>query len=418
MLAVAGDLSQRIALYLAAHAALFALYGAAVWLVLARPERAPGIGAVLLAAVVFRAILLPAAPALSDDLYRYIWEGRVQLHGFNPWEHPPDDPVLAGLRDPLWEKINNKDLPAIYPPLAQWACALGALAGPSTTMMKLVFVVADLLLCFVLARLLRARGQPAVRALVYAWNPLVVTEVAGSGHNDSLAMLFVAISVLVIIERRPAGSMLALGAAALSKLFPLALLAFFIKRVRPAWLLLPPAMLVAGYIPYGAAGAGLFQSSREFAQRWRGHESLFLGVESAIAASGISGPLKDLADARGWPSLYTQPHMLARGAAALLALAALTWLARRCALGSLDLPEAIAAFTGIVLLLSPVLHPWYLIWILPWMALTPMASWLTLSFLAAAFHAAMPGWMTAAVYTLFFVLLVVELARPPWRARM
>ena len=370
----------------------------------------------------FRLILLPAAPSLSDDIWRYIWEGGVQLSGINPYRYVPSAPELVPLRqtlDAVYQGVNYKDLPAIYPPLMQWVFALGAAMGRSATAMKLVFVAADLGLLMALARLLTSAGHPAARILVYAWNPLVVLEVAGSGHNDSLALCFLVGSTAGIIGHRKVLSIAALGLAALSKLFPIAMLPLYAKKVKPWQLAIAPAVMLAGYLPYLSAGPMLFHSLRQYAERWRYNESIFSFLEAAVEASGISPVAKAWVDARGLPSLYTQPHMIARLLAAGVALgvlAALAWRLDRA--DPVALPRAIFIFTGTVLLLQPVMHPWYLIWIAPWLVLFPSPAWLLLTGLAPLSYAGV-SWARWVEYLPFFALLLMPAAvagrRRLWR---
>lgn len=118
------------------------------------------------------------------DTYRYVWEGNVLLHGFNPYIHPPDDPILAGLRDQAWNSIGLRGTTAIYPPVVQWLFAALSSCGLGVWGFKLVFTLADLALCnFLLARF----GSKTAR--IYAWNPLVALSFAGGGHYDSLFIL-------------------------------------------------------------------------------------------------------------------------------------------------------------------------------------------------------------------------------------
>jgi alpha-1,6-mannosyltransferase len=370
-----------------------------------REARRSGVALVLAGSVVFRLIMLPAAPTLSDDLWRYVWEGRVQWHGFNPYRHAPDDPELAGLRDEVYERINHKNLPAIYPPLTQAALALGALGGGAPFGMKALFVAADLGLVLILLMLLRQRGHPPERALVYAWNPLAVVEVAGSGHNDPLALALLLLATAAILRDRPFVSMTALALSGLAKLYAWFLFPLFALKARRALLILP-LVGVAGYLPYAGAGTRLLRSTVVYAESWRSNDLLFGALVSAARASGLSPRLKAWADGRGIDSLYSQPHMLARGAVAALLAACLLWLCARRWKGTVSIERAVFLFTGAALLLMPTLHPWYLLWILPWLSMFPSPAWLALTGLVPLAYTGAP-WATAAQYGPFFVLLAV-----------
>jgi alpha-1,6-mannosyltransferase len=420
VLLLAGDLKARLPLYLFVHAALFVLYLPAVRWALRAPAGTEsggrwsrGTTLVVSAAILFRLLLLPSTPSLSDDIWRYIWEGGVQWRGFNPYRHAPSDPELSGMRDAVYDRINHKDLPAIYPPLTQGVLALGALAGRSAQGMKALFVAADVGVVLLLLALLRRRGQPPERALVYAWHPLVVVEVAGSGHNDPLAIALLLLATAAIIKDRPWVSMTALALSGLAKVFPWVLVPLYMPRLRRAAVVLPLAA-AAGYLPYAAAGSELARSTLVYAESWRSNDFLFGALVSAARASGLEPSLKTWADRHGVDSLYTQPHMLARFAAAALMAAWLgcLWLRRRR--GRLSLERAVFLFTAGALLLIPVLHPWYLLWILPWLALFPSPAWLALSGLVPLAYTD-AGWVVWAQYLPFFALLAVTGLRPRLR---
>ncbi|MGH9870368.1 MAG: hypothetical protein ACREAA_19705 [Candidatus Polarisedimenticolia bacterium] len=361
--------------------------------------------AILIWAAVFRLILLPSTPWLSDDIWRYMWEGRLQWHGVNPYAHAPDDPALEHLRDGIYEKVNHRHLPAIYPPVTQWAMALGASAGPSVLAMKGIFVLAEAGVVLALLALLRRRGLPASRVLLYAWNPLAVVEVAGSGHNDPLGIAFLLAATAAIIGERPVMSMASLALSGLSKLFPWCLFLLFARRARAALLLLPGLALVC-YLPYLGAGSGLFRSTRAYAESWRSNDVLFGLLVAAVNVTGLSPRLTTWMSAHGLENLYGQPHMIARVAAALILAAWMALLVRRQATHRLPVEKGIFLFTAAMLLLLPTLHPWYLLWILPWLCLYPSAAWLALAGLVPLGYQ-VSAWTRWVEFVPFYALLAV-----------
>ncbi len=129
-------------------------------------------------AVALRLILLPMQPGM--DLHRYIWEGRIQTHGFDPYRDAPNSEALHTLRDQNWQQVEFKDATAIYPPLAEVGFRLLALASQTTLFFKLAFVAVDLVVCFVLTR-----RFGFARSLLYAWNPLAIYSSAGGAHFNS-----------------------------------------------------------------------------------------------------------------------------------------------------------------------------------------------------------------------------------------
>ena len=207
-----------------------------------------------------RLALLPSPPALSTDLYRYLWDGRVQAAGINPYAAAPADPSLAELRDPaVWGHVNRRGVRTIYPGGAEAAFVGAHTAGIRTpTGWKLLVVLADIATVVALVALLRRRGAPTRHALLYAWNPLPVLAFAGSGHLDALAVLPIVLAVAAWDADRPGVTGGLLGAAVAIKLYPLLLLPAFLRRRDQRWSPVTAALAVGvpvlAYLPYLAVG--------------------------------------------------------------------------------------------------------------------------------------------------------------------
>ena len=207
-----------------------ALIQGAVWTaaacVAARGDGGRTAFAVILATAVLLRIGALAAPVyLSDDIYRYIWDGRVQAAGINPYRYIPTDDRLVALRDEaIFPNINrNNYAPTIYPPVAQMLFFLATRFGETVTAMKLVLVAVEAIGIGALLFSLRAAGLPRENILLYAWHPLPVWEIAGSGHIDAAVVAFVSLAMAAALAGRRAWSGAALGAATLVKFFPLVL---------------------------------------------------------------------------------------------------------------------------------------------------------------------------------------------------
>ena len=176
----------------------------------------------LLVAAALRVPVLPAPPFLSTDIYRYVWDGRVQAAGINPYRYLPADPALQSLRDDfVFPRINRAEYaPTIYPPAAQMAFAAVGLVWSSVTGVKAAMVGFEVLAVFCLLRLLAAARMPAERVLIYAWNPLPVWDFAGNGHIDAMAIGLVATALLLRARHRDGWAGVALGAAIATKFLP------------------------------------------------------------------------------------------------------------------------------------------------------------------------------------------------------
>lgn len=172
--------AQRVRLFQAAY--LLASAGWIGWIVLLgrRPARLPSLRSILTVAALLRLALLAAEP--NDDVYRYVWEGRVRLTGLNPYVHAPADPRLKPLRDATWSRINHPNHAAIYPPLAQLTFTALAAVDPSVRAVRVTVLTADLLTVLVLAAWLRRRGDDPRRVAIYALAPLVLWSFAHEAH--------------------------------------------------------------------------------------------------------------------------------------------------------------------------------------------------------------------------------------------
>jgi len=343
---------------------LFALYGVASAAVFRRRPGPSCLGLVVGFAVLFRVALLLAPLALSDDLYRYIWDGRVQRAGINPYLYPPSSPELTPLRDGhIYPRINRPESPTIYPPGAQMLFALIATLFPdSITAMKSIMILFDLGSIILIIALLKKRGIDPDRVLLYAWSPLVLFELAGSGHLEAAMLPFVLLALLAGVEGRSGLAGAALGTATLIKFYPVALFPALYRRGDRVFPLVLAATILAGYLPYliGTGGNVLGFLPGYFAVE----EDFNVGLRDVLVF--LLGPFT--ASARPAAILIVT---------ALLGGVALT-LARRWNDGDV-LWRGYLMVSAYLLLLPTSFHPWYLIWILPFLCLFPTWGWLYLS---------------------------------------
>jgi hypothetical protein len=298
---------------------------------------------VVLAALAFRATLLPLHPSLSTDLYRYLWEGRIQVAGHNPYLVAPYDPAVAGIPVPNEEPLAGSDVTTAYGPAMELAFRLTALAD-GVLAFKMLSLAFDLGTLLVLIRLLEVLGQPALRALLYAWCPLVILEFSGSGHNDSLPLALLLLGNLLLITQKQALSIIALATAILGKWFAGVAAPLFLWRARWRGAALLLATAIFFLLPYRSAGAKLFAGLGAYGARWRNNESLY-GV--LLAATG------EEAIATG----------VAVGVVAGLAL----YLAAR---GREPLRSSLVLLAS-VLFLAPSVFPWYVTWLVPFLCFHP-----------------------------------------------
>ena len=205
-------------------AASVGVYFLAVWLVLRQPQPRHAIWVVLIVAAAMRLPMLFAPPILSSDIYRYIWDGRVQAAWINPYLYVPVDPALAPLRDAaIYPRINRRDYAhTIYPPAAQAVFAAMGRISQTVFAEKLAMVAFEGLAIFCAIKLLALMRLPTERVLIYAWNPLAVWSFAMDGHVDAIGIGLLAAALLLLARNRDGLAGLLFGAAALVKFLPLA----------------------------------------------------------------------------------------------------------------------------------------------------------------------------------------------------
>src|SRR5262245_4065002 len=242
--------------------ATFAATGAAAYTARRLGEHADQRSALLLilaAAAGMRLVLLFAEPYLSSDIYRYIWDGRVQAAGINPYRYVPKASELAALRDAqIWPNINRADYAVtIYPPAAQALFLTVTRLGESVAAMKLGLLLFEAAAVLTMIALLRRQGAPATRVAVYAWHPLPLWEIAGNGHVDAAMVALLLAGVLAYLGGRTllAGLLVTLGGL----VKPLALLALPVFWRPWGWRLplVALATAVAAYLPYLSVGWGV-----------------------------------------------------------------------------------------------------------------------------------------------------------------
>lgn len=338
------------------------VYAGAAWLVLRHdanrslPALRRALFLILGLAAVLRVVLI-VAPPMSTDVYRYVWDGRVQAAGINPYRYRPADPELAGLRDEtIFPNINRAEIaPTIYPPMAQVIYLAATRISDTVVGIKAAMVAFEIATMAAILALLRRRGLPETRVLLYAWHPLPLFEFAGSGHVDAAAIAFAMLACLAADRRHPvlAGALLAAGA--LVKYFPVVIAPALYRRW--GWRMPAAALLVAVavYLPYLGVGRGVLGYLPGYAEE----ESLTTGTGFFLL--GALGQVTAL------PAWTTAAYGLA-GLAVLAGLALAAVFRPR--------PEAVSLVFALLLLgtFTLILSPhvaWYFTWLVPFLCFRP-----------------------------------------------
>ena len=348
-------------------------YLAAVALVLRVPLPRWSLGFVVGVALVARLGLLAFPPFMSSDVFRYAWDGRVQVHGINPYRYVPSDPALAQLRDPaIFPNINRLDYAhTIYPPAAQLVFLAAGEAGYSINATKLALLLLEAAGMAALWRVLVLAGLPPARLLIYAWNPLAIWSAASDGHVDAAAVGFVGLALLACAVGRQGLTGALLGAAILTKFLPLVVAPALWRRWGwrlPAVCLAVIATLYACYIGAGWQVLG-------FLPAYTSEEGMAQG--SGFWLLSVLGAVVRLPHAAGLAYV---------GACALALAAAALWMAflQRVRSGPAEVVRVCSNATllagGTMMAMAPH-YPWYYTWLaLP----ACVAPWRSVVFLSCA----------------------------------
>lgn len=232
------------------------IYVAVAWISLRSRDSRSLLVLGLIFAALFRLSIIFFPPYLSDDIYRYIWDGRVQFAGINPYRYIPADESLAELRDEkIYPNINRRDYAhTMYPPVAEGAFLVITRFSESVTWMKAAMVGFEAVAIWAIVQLLISFGFARQRVLLYAWHPLAVWEFAGSGHLDALAIAFIALALLA--RRKQAGTLtgVLLACATCVKFFPAALFPALYQRGKWKMPLAFVITVLIAYLPYLSVG--------------------------------------------------------------------------------------------------------------------------------------------------------------------
>ena len=313
------------------------------------PRRVIVIG--LTVAALWHIPFLVQPPGADDDVHRYLWDGRVQRLGYNPYLVVPNDPALAGLHTPETRTLNNPEVPSPYPPGAQLFFRVVTAIHESVYSLKVAFVLCDMAIAVLLLDVLRRSGQATHWVLAYAWNPLLAVEVAGSGHIDIVGALILLVSVAALARRWRAVAALAFGLAVAVKFLPLVLLPLYWRRVRVRDGALAASVVGLLYVPFLNHWRIPLGSLGTFVQRFRFNDPVFATLERVAA-----------------------PQLIV-GLALLVGLVTAVWIRTKSSALSADASAWPMAAT---LLCAPVVYPWYLLWLLPFVrsaSTVPLIIW-------------------------------------------
>lgn len=450
-----GYLDRPIPAYLAVYFFLFIAYAGAVVLALKHLNDRASLLIILAFGLLFRAAIFPSQQIQEDDVYRYLWDGKVFAHGINPYEYAPkqvSDFKAAKIRDPekfdqtydernarelellyrlkwenptalvFMERVNHPNVPTIYPPLAQYVFRFVHWVRPdSIPAMRVMFLLLDLSALAFIILTLEALGKNRNLCLIYFWSPLLIKETFNSTHLDIIGISLLCVSLYFYVREHFSAALVFLALSVLGKLYPVVLLPLYIKKMTMRSgnvktlalnLALFTAIICVFYLPFLSIGIKMFMGLGTFATRWESNDSLFALL--LYFFNSVPG-LKSIPFLSGNLAIF-----LCRGTVALILLAALLYLLNEREQGESAMTGLRRVFImlGLVFILSPVQNPWYLGWIVPLLCFFPRKSWILLSGLAGLYYldfyfeyqniSQYKVWIPWFEYPLFYFFLTVE----------
>lgn len=326
------------------------------------------LGVILFIAVIIRLLLMQRAPELSDDLYRYLWDGLQLLQGVNPYAAAPEVMIpVSKAEKAVHPLINHPYLVTIYPPAAQ---LIFAASGGTVFAFKLLCVVVDIGSCLLLALLLRSQQRSFWWLTVYAWHPLVVIEGAASAHIDIAALFFVLLSLWAVTWQQPrwqrwsgAFSAAFLATAVMIKLFPVVFVPFFYlllsRHQRARFFLVFSVCCVAYVLPFLPELSHALTTLGTYVNHWEFSSFSFRLLRTLFG----SGQQARLIIATLFGCIVVSQW----------------WNLRQTEVTFDLVVKACGRFLLVFLLLTPTLHPWYALYLVAFIVLAPSAPALTLS---------------------------------------
>src|SRR6266478_2801082 len=359
--------------------------------------------------IMLRAYVLLFDPLLSSDIYRYVWDGRVQAAGINPYRYLPADEALAFLRDgTIFPHINRADTAVtIYPPVAQFFFLIVTRIGESVTVMRLALVGCEAVTVTLIMLLLRRMNRPMTRVVAYLWHPLPLWEIANSGHVDALMVALMLLGMWISLTGQALRGAVVIAFSALVKPYVVPVLA----GIWRPWDLKMPLVVIAAialcYLPYLSVGWGVLG---------------FL-TKGYLTEEGISAG-NDLWPLSLWRLAFGEHH---GDVVAYVAIAALVLLFKGFSVArnsdraiSSRLADINMLLLLTLLLLSPN-YPWYFLVVTPFVALCgSLPNWVVS--IGALLLSEQLDWdfyiPRIVTKSILFVGLLSAWAFTAWRARM
>ncbi len=285
--------------------------------------------------IIIKILFIFKTPILSDDIYRYLWEGKIFLHGINPYLYPPNSIKLINFRDEIFNHINHKNLPAIYPPFMIFFNSIVVSISNSIKFYKFILFLFDILTFFIILLLLNEAKINIKYGLCYFINPLTVIEIEWSGHNDIIMIFFFLLALYFLIKNKLIKSTFFYSISILSKFIYLVFIKDFLKNFK-SFIVFSIIVLIS--YSFFLSNQKIFYSLDIYLKTWEFNGSIFKILKFFIKNNEITRLI-------------------------LLFLFGIYWSIINFKIKNIY-KKLFFLIIGFILF-SPTVHPWYGLWILP-----------------------------------------------------
>jgi alpha-1,6-mannosyltransferase len=455
-----GYADRPILTYLGIYFSLSLLFFATCSILLKQPNDRFIFWAMIAFGLLFRFSILSAQQIQEDDVYRYLWDGKVFSNNINPFEYSPsevhnfkelriqnpetyyevynerNERELEQLAELKWEsprsikfleRVNHPSVPTIYPPMAQYVFRTVHFFQPDSILaMRLAFLIFDVLALFFIIGILGNLGLNINMSGVYFWCPLIIKETFNSTHLDIIGISFLCGSIYFLVHKRHTLAAFFLALGFLGKLYPAILFPLYIqacfqqgkKSEKNPWripilnTLFFVGIIILGYIPFMGIGLHMFDGLKAYSLYWQSNDSIFACF--LFLFKSLPGDLSSITFLSN-----SLPVFLSKVTVVCILMGVLIWLLLKNTPLAKDPQVFLKQFfmlMALVFLLSPIQNPWYLCWVVPFLCLFPSRSWILLTGLVGLYYLdfyfdyqeiqSWSQWVSWVEYLPFYLLLI------------
>jgi hypothetical protein len=368
----------------------------------------------ILIGILFRIALIPSEPFLSDDIYRYLWDGKILAAGINPYKFAPLDIQLLEYRDHLvYPNLNFPEIATSYPPVSQFMFLINNWFGGSILSWKLLLFSLEILLLLIILKLIQHFGLSQNRLLIYFYNPLLIIETYSSGHPEITGVFFFWLAVFLFYKRFDWNSVIVFALSIMTKFIPLiSVIPFLIKKFyRKSSLLIMTCVLLL--LPFMFSGIIPLPGLFSYINRWEfngGFYQLVISIMKPLDVKEYQWMVQNLS---GHMETFYINHAFYYKIIALLILTIIlidqmNKLRAISRFRSINFIQRSFILTAVFLVLTPTLHPWYLIWIIPFLVFIPNWSWIVFTLLIQASYLVLKDYVLISEWKESVWILIVQ----------